>query len=87
MIDYKSRLKSLAWRIGMMVLAVAIDWALKNVGVLVPTQYTVLAGLILGEISKEIRNQIIYKQEIERLNNSYNWVEKVNKDNNHYFFK
>lgn len=51
----------------MMVLAVAIDWALKNVGVIVPTQYTVLAGLILGEISKEIRNQIVYKQEIERL--------------------
>jgi hypothetical protein len=66
-VDYKSRLKSLAWRVSMMILAVGLDWGLQNVGILVPTQYTVLAGLILGEISKEIRNQIVYKQEIERL--------------------
>lgn len=65
--NYKSRLKSLAWRIAMMILAVSLDWLLQNIGVFIPTQYTVLAGLILGEISKEIRNQIVYKQEIERL--------------------
>lgn len=67
MIDYKSRLKSLAWRIGMMVLAVAIDWALKNVGVIVPTQYTVLAGLVLGEISKAINNEYQYRKELSEL--------------------
>jgi uncharacterized YccA/Bax inhibitor family protein len=67
-IDYRSRIKSLLWRIGMMVLAVIIDWALKNVGVLVPTQYTVLAGLILGEISKELNNQYDYIQEEKKFN-------------------
>ena len=66
-IDYKTRLKSLAWRIGMMVLAVIIDWSLKNVGILVPTQYTVLAGLILGEVSKEINNQIDYQNQQDQL--------------------
>lgn len=65
--DYKNRLKSLAWRVAMMVLAVAIDWALNNVGILVPTQYTVLAGLILGEVSKAINNEYQYRQELKDL--------------------
>jgi hypothetical protein len=51
----------------MMVLAVAIDWALNNVGILVPTQYTVLAGLILGEVSKAINNEYQYRQELKDL--------------------
>ena len=66
-IEYKSRLKSLAWRVSMMVLAVSIDWALKNVGVLVPTQYTVLVGLILGEVSKAINNEYQLRKDLEKL--------------------
>jgi hypothetical protein len=65
--NYKSRLKSLAWRIAMMILAVAIDWLLQNIGVFIPTQYTVLAGLILGEISKAINNEYQYRQELKNL--------------------
>jgi hypothetical protein len=66
-VDYKSRLKSLAWRVSMMILAVGLDWGLQNVGILVPTQYTVLAGLILGEISKAINNEYQYRQELKNL--------------------
>jgi hypothetical protein len=67
-IDYKSRLKSLAWRIGMMVLAVIIDWTINNLsGFHIPSQYTVLIGLILGEVSKELNNQYDYSQEIKQL--------------------
>jgi hypothetical protein len=65
--NYKSRLKSLAWRIAMMILAVSLDWLLQNIGVFIPTQYTVLAGLILGEISKAINNEYQYRQELKNL--------------------
>jgi hypothetical protein len=66
-IDYVSRIKSLAWRIAMMVLAVGIDYVLKNMGLFIPTEYTVLAGLILGEISKAINNEYQYRQELKEL--------------------
>jgi hypothetical protein len=66
-VDYKSRLKSLAWRVSMMILAVGLDWGLQNVGILVPTQYTVLAGLVLGEISKAINNEYQYRKELSEL--------------------
>lgn len=47
------RLKSLAWRIGMMVAAVAVDFLLQNLGLFgLPTIVTVSLGLVLGEVSK-----------------------------------
>jgi hypothetical protein len=56
--ELKNRLSSLGWRVGMMVLAVVIDWLIANETALnVPVQYTVLFGLILGEISKAVKNQ------------------------------
>lgn len=49
----KKRLKSFAWRVGMMVAAVIVDQLLVeltsfNLG----TSTTVILGLVLGEISK-----------------------------------
>lgn len=49
----KARLKSFAWRTGMMLLAVTVDFALQNLDLLNLTpQATVVLGLILGELSK-----------------------------------
>lgn len=51
----KNRLKSLAWRIGMMTVAVCIQFALDNAADLnISPLVTVLLGLILGEVSKFI---------------------------------
>ena len=49
----KKRLKSLAWRAGMMLAALSVDFWLENLGLLsLNGQVTVFLGLVLGEISK-----------------------------------
>lgn len=57
--QFKKRLKSFAWRTSMMVVAVAIDFALQNLASfnLTPLAVTVL-GLILGEVSKYVNEQL-----------------------------
>lgn len=54
-----SRLKSLAWRIGGMAVVFGINWVANNLGMfnLSPT-LTILAGLVLGEITKFINVQL-----------------------------
>lgn len=52
------RFKSFTWRTGMMVLALAVQFALANLELMeIPPQITVIVGLVLGEISKELNNR------------------------------
>ncbi len=51
-----SRFKSLAWRFCMMALAILIAFAVDNLSLFpIPAEFTVLLGLVLGEVSKAIR--------------------------------
>jgi len=51
------RLKSFAWRVGMIAVAAAIDAALVNLEVLdLPVWSVGLVGLALGELSKYLHN-------------------------------
>lgn len=55
--DFKKRLSSFAWRAGMMAVAVVLDMIVKELaGFGLPAELTVIVGLILGELSKQIRN-------------------------------
>jgi hypothetical protein len=66
--EYKNRLKALVWSIGMMILAVVIDWAIKNITMFnIPTEYTVLLGLVLAQISKYLNNEYQYRKELSEL--------------------
>ena len=59
-IELKNRLYSLLWRVGGMVLVVILDGLLKLLTdgtIQVPAPYIVLAGLIVGEISKLLKNK------------------------------
>lgn len=57
--DFKKRSMSFAWRAGMMAVAVVLDMLVKELsGFGMPAEVTVIAGLILGEISKAIRNRL-----------------------------
>ena len=52
------RLKSLAWRAGMMLVALSVDFALQNLGIFeLPGQAIVIIGLVLGEVSKYLNTQ------------------------------
>ena len=52
------RLQSLTWRIGMMILAVVVSFALDNINLLdLNPQLTILLGLVLGEVSKWLNTQ------------------------------
>jgi hypothetical protein len=47
------RLKSFAWRTGLLVVAIAIDFTLENIGLLeLPPLTVAVIGLVLGEVSK-----------------------------------
>lgn len=49
----QNRLKSLLWRAGMLLLAMLVDFAIASLGDFnLPNGWTVLLGLILGEVSK-----------------------------------
>lgn len=54
----QKRLSSFAWRLGMMLLAVTVDFTVQNLGMfeMSPTVTTVL-GLVLGEVSKYLKVQ------------------------------
>ena len=53
-----SRVKSLAWRLGMMFIAGGIQFIADNlVSLEISTQATVVLGLILGELSKYLNNR------------------------------
>ncbi len=52
------RLKSFAWRTGMVVLAVALEALSESLGMFgLPIGVTVTVGLVLGEISKELNRK------------------------------
>jgi len=52
------RLKGLAWSAGMMILALVIDFLIKNLGLFnMPTEVTVVLGLVLSQISKYLNTK------------------------------
>ena len=58
----EKRIKSFLWRVAMVGLAAIIDFLLNSLmNVEIPNQYVVLAGLVLGEISKWLNNKYKYK--------------------------
>jgi len=62
-----TRLKSLAWRTGMMVLVVAVNFAMENLGSFgLPTEVSVIVGLVLGEVSKELNNRYDFEKYLRR---------------------
>lgn len=55
--ELKNRLKSLAWRVGMMALAAVVAFAIENLGLFgLPVWAVGVAGLVLGEVSKWLNN-------------------------------
>jgi uncharacterized membrane protein YjjB (DUF3815 family) len=55
---FSARIKSLVWRGGMMFVAGGVQFLADNlVSLEISTEATVLAGLILGEISKHLNNK------------------------------
>lgn len=57
--DFKKRLQSFFWRLGMMVLAVIVNYSITYVsGLKISPEFTVLLGLIGGEISKYLNTEI-----------------------------
>lgn len=54
----KSRLKSFAWRLGMMVAAAVVAFLMDNLQLLdLGPTITVVLGLVLGEVSKYLNTQ------------------------------
>lgn len=52
------RAKSFGWRLGMMVGAAVVAFVMDNLGLLnMPEQAVIVAGLILGEVSKWLNSQ------------------------------
>jgi hypothetical protein len=55
---FVKRLKSFAWRLGMMLVAVALDFTAKNLADFeMSPEITVILGLVLGEISKALNSK------------------------------
>lgn len=55
----KVRLKSLAWRVGMMGLVAIVAFAIDNASLLsLPSWTVVILGLVMGEISKYLNTNI-----------------------------
>jgi len=55
--QFIKRLKSLAWRAGMMGLAAVLAYVLENLQVLELSPFaTTITGLVLGECSKYLNN-------------------------------
>lgn len=58
----KNRLKSLAWRVGMMVVAAVLQFILDNATDLnISPLVTVFVGLILGEVTKFLNTSKVKK--------------------------
>jgi hypothetical protein len=61
---YLPRVKSFFWRLGMVILATSISWSLDNLELLeLPSYATVIFGLFLGEVSKELNNRYGLKKQ------------------------
>jgi hypothetical protein len=57
--QFQKRIESFLWRTGMMVLAMAIDFALQNIAEFrLPPLATVTLGLVLGELSKALNAKL-----------------------------
>lgn len=57
--EFRKRLESLAWRIGMMTVAAIVDFGAQNLGLFnLPPEVTTIIGLVLGEVSKAIHNRL-----------------------------
>lgn len=57
--QFTSRLKSLAWRVGMISLSAGVvELSVGIPGLKLPEIATVLIGLVLGEVSKYIHNRL-----------------------------
>ena len=58
-IQLKNRIKSFAWRTGMMVLALIVSFLIENITLLeLAPQVQVILGLVLGEISKYLNTKV-----------------------------
>ena len=52
------RLKGLAWSAGMMLVALVIDFLINNLGLFnLPTEVTVVLGLVLAQVSKYLNTK------------------------------
>lgn len=62
--QFKSRLKSFAWRTGMMVLAFAASYGMEELKLIegLNPVYATLGGLVLGELSKFLNNELSKKK-------------------------
>lgn len=55
----KNRFKSFAWRLGIMVAVTAVNFGVANLsGFGLSPELTVVAGLILGEVSKYLNREV-----------------------------
>lgn len=55
---YLNRLRSFAWRTGMMLLALFVSFSLENLELLsLPTDVQIILGLFLGEVSKYLNTK------------------------------
>jgi hypothetical protein len=62
--NLRKRIESLTWRISMMSLAFFIDIVIQNLtNFNIPAEYSVVIGLIFGEISKELKYRYDLKKE------------------------
>lgn len=53
-----NRVKSFAWRVGMMVIAMTVDFGAQNIGLFdMSGEVTVVVGLVLGELSKYLNSK------------------------------
>lgn len=58
-VQFQKRLESFLWRTGMMVLAVGATYAMSEIKLLsLDPTLTVILGLILGEISKFLNQEL-----------------------------
>ncbi len=58
-----NRAKSFAWRIGMMIIAFLVSFAIDNLTQFgFSPQVTIVAGLLLGEISKLLNTKLTVQQ-------------------------
>lgn len=62
--QFKSRLKSFAWRTGMMVLALGASYGMEELKLIegLNPLYVTLGGLVLGELSKFLNNELSKKK-------------------------
>jgi hypothetical protein len=57
--ELSKRLQSLCWSIGMMIVAMSIDWTAANLDLLnLSAEQTVFLGLFLAQMSKAIHNYL-----------------------------